>query len=434
MKQTKQIIGWAAYDWANSAFATAVMTVFFPLLFKGFWGADLDVNRSTLVLGLTNSIASLAVVVSAPVLGAIADQRASKKKFLIFFAYLGVLMTLALSWLGEGRWIGAAALFSMGAIGFSSANVFYDSLLPKVAGEEKIDYVSGLGFAFGYLGGGILFAVNVLMMQYPHWVGAGDAAGAARLAFVTVGLWWGVFTIPLIAWVKEERTGITPSANLVLSGFRKVVRTFGRIRELRATFLFLVAYWFYIDGVDTIIRMAVDFGLSIGLSAQDLVPAILLTQFVGFPCAMLFGKLGEMWDAKKCILIGIAVYLFVTAYAVFMTEKYEFFILAAAVGLVQGGVQALSRSFYSRLIPPGQEAEFYGFYNMLGKFAAIIGPSLIGLTGLMARGMGYSADIASRSSIASIVFLFIIGGALLLRVDEKQGKRDAVGVTRGEGR
>lgn len=426
MKDKKQVWGWIMYDWANSAFSTTVMGVFFPVFFKEFWCAGIDVTRSTLMLGLTNSIATLMVVISAPILGAIADQGSNKKKFLIGFAYLGVVMTSLLFLLGEGRWAVASFTFGLAIIGFSAANVFYDALLPSVAGEEKIDFISGLGFAFGYLGGGLLLALNALMARNPDWFGLANGTEGVRFSFLTVAIWWGLFSLPLVKWVKEEKRHRAPPKDMIIIGFRKVFQTFRKIRRMPMTFTFLIAYWLYIDGVDTIVRMAADFGLSIGFSSMDIILAFLITQFVGFPSAIFFGKLGEKWDAKKSILIAIIVYFFVTFYGMLMTETYEFYMLAITIGLVQGGVQALSRSFYSRMIPPSREAEFYGFYNMLGKFAAIIGPMLMGTMGVLVRSMGFSANMASRSGIGSIVILFILGGILLYRVDEKQGHRDAL--------
>ncbi len=424
MNNKKQIFGWAMYDWANSAFATTVMAGFFPIFFKVFWNAGVDDTESTFRLGIANSVASLIVAASAPILGAIADRGSQKKRFLIFFAYVGVLMTSTLFLLGQGQWVLASIIYGIGIIGFSGANVLYDSLLPSVASEEKIDYISGLGFALGYLGGGILFAINVMMYQRPDLFGLENPDEAIKFTFLTVGLWWGLFTIPLIIWVKEEKANVVSSENLIIAGFQQLSYTFRKIRQLRMTFLFLIAYWLYIDGVDTIVRMAVDFGLSIGFQPCDLVLALLITQFVGFPSAIAFGKLGQKWNVKKSIFIGIIVYFFVTMFAMLMTDIYEFYILAGVIGLVQGGVQALSRSFYSRLIPPNQVAEFYGFYNMLGKFAAIIGPLLIGGVGMIAQNIGYSENIASRAGIGSIVILFILGGILLYKVDEKQGKID----------
>jgi UMF1 family MFS transporter len=437
-KNRKAIWGWALYDWANSAFATTVMAGFFPIFFKQFWSAGADVNVSTAQLGFGNSIASLMVAIMAPILGAIADKGSAKKKFLVFFAYLGVLMTAALFLVQEGQWIWAIFIFAMGIIGFSGANVFYDSLLPGIVGEEKIDYVSGLGFSMGYLGGGLLFLINVLMTLMPQKFGLPDAAAAVRVSFLTVALWWGLFTLFTIFWVPEKK--ITSADNngesIVVAGFRQFVGTFKKIRHLKVVFLFLLAYWFYIDGVDTIIRMAVDYGLSLGFESTDLIVALLIVQFVGFPAALVFGKLGERWGVRKSIYLAIAIYMGVTVWGTMMTDKMEFYILAVAIGLVQGGIQALSRSYYSRLIPKNKAAEYYGFYNMLGKFSVILGPVLMGLVGLIAKRILMPpaatpeqvitvGQLASRWGIGSILILFIVGAILFYFVDEEKGREQA---------
>ncbi|MDX2502447.1 MAG: MFS transporter, partial [Deltaproteobacteria bacterium] len=263
MESNKKVVwGWVMYDWANSAFATTVMAGFFPIFFKQYWSYGADVNVSTAQLGFGNSIASLLVALMAPILGAIADKGSAKKKFLIFFAYLGVLMTAGLFLVGKGQWAWAIFIYAMGIIGFSGANVFYDSLLPGIVGEEKIDYVSGLGFAMGYLGGGLLFLVNVLMTLMPQKFGLPDAATAVRYSFISVALWWGLFMLFTIFWVPEEKSSTTAEKgeNIVVAGFKQFFGTFKKIRHLKMVFLFLMAYWFYIDGVDTIIRMAVDYG------------------------------------------------------------------------------------------------------------------------------------------------------------------------------
>jgi UMF1 family MFS transporter len=437
-KNRKAIWGWALYDWANSAFATTVMAGFFPIFFKQFWSAGADVNVSTAQLGFGNSIASLMVAIMAPILGAIADKGSAKKKFLVFFAYLGVLMTAALFLVQEGQWIWAIFIFAMGIIGFSGANVFYDSLLPGIVGEEKIDYVSGLGFSMGYLGGGLLFLINVLMTLMPQKFGLPDAAAAVRVSFLTVALWWGLFTLFTIFWVPEKK--ITSADNngesIVVAGFRQFVGTFKKIRHLKVVFLFLLAYWFYIDGVDTIIRMAVDYGLSLGFESTDLIVALLIVQFVGFPAALVFGKLGERWGVRKSIYLAIAIYMGVTVWGTMMTDKMEFYILAVVIGLVQGGIQALSRSYYSRLIPKNKAAEYYGFYNMLGKFSVILGPVLMGLVGLIAKRILMPpaatpeqvitvGQLASRWGIGSILILFIVGAILFYFVDEEKGREQA---------
>ena len=437
-KSRKAIWGWALYDWANSAFATTVMAGFFPIFFKQFWSYGADVNVSTAQLGFGNSIASLIVALLAPILGAIADKGSAKKKFLVVFAYLGVLMTAALFLVQKGQWAWAIFVYAMGIIGFSGANVFYDSLLPGIVGEEKIDFVSGLGFAMGYLGGGLLFLINVLMSLIPQKFGLPDATTAVRFSFLSVALWWGLFTLFAIFWVPEEKRAMTDKGGIgnVAAGFRQFAGTFKKIRNLKVVFLFLLAYWFYIDGVDTIIRMAVDYGLSLGFESKDLIGALLIVQMVGFPAALVFGKLGQSWSVRKSIYLAIAIYLGVTIWGATMTQKIEFYIMAMAIGLVQGGIQALSRSYYSRLIPKNKAAEYYGFYNMLGKFAVILGPVLMGLVGLIARRILMPpaptpeqivavGQLASRWGIASILILFIVGAILFYFVDEEKGREQA---------
>jgi len=438
MKQKSKLIwGWAMYDWANSAFATTVMAGFFPVFFKKYWSLGTDVNQSTAMLGFGNSLASLLVALMAPVLGAIADKGSLKKKFLIFFAYLGVLMTAGLYLIEKGDWLMAVFVYVMGVIGFSGANIFYDSLLPSVADEDKVDSVSSLGYSMGYLGGGILFLLNVFMTLQPEFFGLADASEAVRWSFITVALWWGIFTIVTILWVDEpkiEKGEIRK--NSIIEGIKQLFKTFNEIRHLKTVLLFLLAYWFYIDGVDTIVKMAVDYGMSIGFESNDLIVALLIVQFVGFPAALVFGYLGEKWGVRKSIFLAIAVYICITFWGMLMRERYEFYVLAIVIGLVQGGIQALSRSYYSRLIPKNQSAEYFGFYNMLGKFAAIIGPALIGIVGLWARNalmpeLPSAEQIlkvsqqASRLSIGSVVILFVIGAILLFFVDEEKGKEEA---------
>ncbi|HUU80477.1 MAG TPA: MFS transporter, partial [Acidobacteriota bacterium] len=270
-KEKKALWGWALYDWANSAFATTVMAGFFPIFFKKYWSYGTDINVSTAQLGFGNSIASLLVALMAPVLGAIADRGSARKKFLIFFTYLGVLMTSSLFLVEKGEWAWAIFIYAMGIVGFSGANVFYDSLLPGVAGEDKIDYASGLGFAMGYLGGGLLFLINVLMTLMPERFGLPDSASAVRYSFVSVSLWWGLFAVFTIRWVPEQKENSRShqTGSLIGDGLRQLIGTFRKARHLKTVFLFLLAYWFYIDGVDTIIRMAVDYGMSLGFDSND---------------------------------------------------------------------------------------------------------------------------------------------------------------------
>jgi UMF1 family MFS transporter len=338
---------------------------------------------------------------------------------------------------GKGEWMMAIFVYMMGVIGFSGSNIFYDSLLPSVADESKVDSVSSLGFAMGYLGGGLLFLLNVVMTLQPAIFGLADASEAVRWSFVSVAFWWGAFTFITIAWVPEPEIGNNKrQGSLVSDGFNQLYRTFQEIRHLKTVLLFLLSYWFYIDGVDTIIKMAVDYGISIGFESNDLIIALLIVQFVGFPAALIFGRLGERWGVRPSIFLAIVVYIAVTIWGTMMREKYEFYVLAIVIGLVQGGIQALSRSYYSRLIPKNQAAEYYGFYNMLGKFAAIIGPALMAVVGLTMRNVLMPesptaeqlievGQDASRWSIASIIVLFVIGGTLLFFVDEEKGRAEA---------
>lgn len=421
----KNIIGWALYDWANSAFATTVMAGFFPIFFKQFWSAGADTTVSTARLGVANSVAGVTVALLAPVLGAIADKGTSKKKFLFFFAYMGVVMTLSLYMVAEGNWPLAIMLYIFASVGFSGGNIFYDSLITGVASEKRLDFVSALGFSLGYLGGGLLFAINVWMTLNPETFGFENAGEAVRFSFLTVGLWWALFSIPLFLFVKEPESGRRVSGvDAVTEGLIQLRNTFREVRYLKTVFLFLAAYWLYIDGVDTIVRMAVDYGISIGFKTDDLILALLITQFVGFPSAIAFGYIGQKIGAKRAIFIAIAVYLFVTIWGAFMKDKSEFYILAIIVGLVQGGIQALSRSFYARIIPVSKSAEYFGFYNMLGKFAAVLGPIVMGAVGLFVRSLGYRSDIASRASITSISLFFIVGGVLFYFVDEEKGREE----------
>lgn len=411
------IWSWSLYDWANSAFSTTVMAGFFPVFFKQYWSLGVDPTLSTARLGLANSLAGILVALLAPLLGAIADQGGARKKFLAFFAFLGVVMTLALFFVSKGQWVFAAGFFVIATLGFSGANIFYDALLPSVASKKKMDFVSTHGYALGYIGGGLLFAVNVAMTINPTAFGLANPAAAVRVSFLTVGLWWALFTIPLLLYVQELKNPVPPAQGYVLvRGFRQLAQTFHEIRKLKVIFLFLLAYWFYIDGVYTMIRMAVDYGMSIGLASKDLILALLLTQFVGFPSTLAFGKLADRISAKKAILIGIVVYLGVSVWGAMMKSSYEFYLLAVTIGLVQGGIQALSRSYYAKLIPAEKSAEYFGFFNMVGKFSAILGPVLIGGVGLFLRSLGTGSVLASRLSISSVGILFIIGGILFALV------------------
>jgi UMF1 family MFS transporter len=314
----------------------------------------------------------------------------------------------------------------MGTIGFSGGNIFYDALITAVASEERMDFVSALGFSLGYLGGGGLFAVNVWMTLRPGTFGFESAGQAVQFSFLSVALWWALFSLPLIVFVREPQAlRGEPDSSSILEGVRQLGDTFHQIRHLKHIFLFLIAYWCYIDGVDTIIRMAVDYGISIGFKSNDLILALLVVQIIGFPSSIAFGYLGGSLGTRRAIFVAIAIYLLATLWSAFMQTKWEFYALAAAVGLVQGGIQALSRAFFAKLIPVGKEAEFFGFYNMIGKFGVVFGPLFVGMVGLFVRSLGFASDAAARVGIGSIVIFFITGGVLLFFVNEEIGRKES---------
>jgi len=411
--KNKTVYSWVLYDWANSAFAVCILTVFYPLFFKSYWHPDVAATTSTFHLGLSNSIASIVIVLIAPVIGSIADNSNTKKWFLLFFAFMGILMTAGLYFIHQGEWLVAAGFYVVASIGFMGANIFYDSLLLIVADNTELDIISGLGYAFGYIGGGILFIINILLVTYPEWFGLADKTIAVRISFISVAIWWLVFSIPIMLYVPELKSKKSNSIlQTIKLGLIQLKDTFHEIKKFKIVVLFLISYWLYIDGVDTIVRMSVDYGMSIGLDTNNLIIAILITQFVGFPAAIAFGFIGNKYGPKRGILIAIVVYIFVTLYAVSLSTALEFYIMAIIIGLVQGGVQSLSRSFFARIIPAEKSAEFFGFYNMMGKFAAVLGPLLVGGVAVITT--------SSRYSMLSLIILFVLGGVILYFVDEQK--------------
>jgi len=415
-RNSRKIWSWAFYDWANSAFATTVIAGFFPIFFKEYWSTGVPATESTFRLGVANSLSSLLVLAMAPVLGAIADQGTYKKRLLLFFAAVGIVFTASLATIGEGRWSLAVAAYVLAAIGFAGANVFYDALIVNVAPPARYEWASSLGFGLGYLGGGLLFAGCVIMTLQPALFGLDSAQQAVKLSFLVTALWWALFTIPLARNVSERtrRTDVG-WAEAVPAGWLQLRSTLGRVRQYRQVVTFLVAYWLYIDALDTIVRMAVDYGLALGFDSRDLITALLIVQFVGFPAALAFGFLGQRIGPKRGILIGLGMYGLITVWAFFMDQTWEFYGMAIAIGLVQGGVQALSRSLYARLIPRRASAEFFGFYNLLGKFAAVLGPVLVGWVAVLTG--------SNRASILILLVLFAAGAILLTRVKVEQADK-----------
>ena len=406
------------YDWANSAFATTVMAGFFPLFFKAYWADPGNPEESTFYLGLANSLASIIVAALAPFLGAIADRGSAKKKFLFTFAFFGIVMTSGLWFVAQGYWQMAVIFYVAASVGFSGGNIFYDSLLPSIADESKVNYASSLGYALGYIGGGLLFLLNVLMFKFPETFGLSDSAAAIKLSFVSVAIWWALFSIPVMLFVREPQIyDRVPLSKAVTLGWKQLRDTLRDIRHLKVVGLFLLAYWFYIDGVDTIVKMAVDYGMSLNFEESALITALLIVQFVAFPAALIYNWIASRIGTKRAIEIAIMAYCFITLLGYFMQTEQHFFVLAILVGLFQGGIQALSRSLYTRLIPAEKAAEFFGFFNMLGKFAAVLGPMLMGSVTLLTGN--------ARLGILSILILFAIGLYLLRKVDISEGERMA---------
>jgi len=414
MGDRRKIASWALYDWANSAFAITVMSAFFPLFLKQYWSDGAEATLTTFRLGLANSIGGIAIALLSPILGAIADQGGTRKRFLILFAAMAIVMTCGLQFAARGEWPLAIVLYVVATIGFSGSNSFYDALLVSVASEDQLHKVSSLGFALGYLGGGLLFAVNVAMTLWPARFGLADASEAVRLSFGMVAAWWAVFSIPLLVFVKEPAADRVSGWAAASAGVRQLAATLREIRRLRNPALFLLAYLLYIDGVGTVARMALDYGMALGFDEKKLIVALLITQFVGLPATLAFGHLGARFGAKSGIYVGLGVYITATVWGYAMDEVWEFYALAVIIGMVQGGVQSLSRSLFARIMPVTRAGEFFGFYNMLGKFAVVLGPLLMGSAAL--------ATGSSRAAILVIVALFVAGGVLLYFVDEPRAR------------
>jgi MFS transporter, UMF1 family len=415
----KVINAWCMYDWANSAFATTIMAAVLPTFYSSVAGANLTGNQATVYWGYTTAIGMLIVAVMAPILGAIADHSGIKKRLLGGFALLGIFFTAMLYFVSTGDWLKASIFFVIANIGFGGANIFYDSLLPHVARPGEIDQVSTRGYAMGYLGGGLLLAVNLAMIMFPEYFLLPNAEIATRVSFVTVAIWWAVFSIPLFRQVAEPpASGIRAAGvNPVTGGLRRLGQTFREIRRYRELLKFIIAFWLYNDGIGTIIKMATIYGAEIGIGTTDLVGALLLTQFVGIPFSILFGKLARRIGTKPSIFLGLGVYTLISIAGYFMSEAWHFWVLAGTVGLVQGGSQALSRSLFGAMVPRTRTAEFFGFYDVSAKVAGIAGPFLFAIVGQLTG--------SSRLSIISLVVFFIGGGLILATVDEKEGIRVA---------
>jgi len=413
----KIINAWCMYDWANSAFATTVMAAVLPTYYGAVAAAGLPGNTATVYWGYTSALAMLINAIMSPILGAVADYLGAKKRFLAFFAVLGIFFTSLLVLVGKGDWLLALILYVLGYIGFGGANVFYDSLLPHIAKPEDIDYVSSKGYALGYLGGGLLLAVNIVMILFWSKLGLPSQEMASRLSFLSVGIWWAVFSIPILRIVPEPVVPETrrERINPFKAAFQRLGNTFRDIQQYRELMKFIVAFWLYNDGIGTIIKMATIYGTEIGIGQTDLIGALLLTQFVGIPFSLLFGKLAKWLGTKRSIYLALGVYTLISIAGYFMTSAWQFWLLAGMVGLVQGGSQALSRSLFGVMVPKPKSAEFFGFYDVSSKFAGIVGPAVFAMVGQLTG--------SSRLSIVSLIIFFVSGALILTQVNEEEGIR-----------
>ena len=417
-KKYKKIINsWAMYDWANSAFATTIMAAVLPIYYRAIAEPTLTGNQITSYWAYTNSIALLLIAIISPILGAMADFKGHKKRYLTIFALGGIVATAFMFFLTTGDWFLASSLFILGNIGFAGANVFYDSLLPHIAKKDDIDQISTRGYAMGYVGGGILLAINLAMIMFaPDHL----TAFMTRISLASVAVWWLVFTIPLLKNIPEPPRQVFKGemdSNPIKAGFHRLGETFKEIRKYGDLFKFLVAFWLYNDGIGTIIKMATTYGDEIGIDSTSLIIVLLIVQFVGIPFSFAFGWLAKKIGTKKSIYLGLGVYSLISIGGYFLSNATHFLILGFAVAMVQGGAQALSRSLYARMVPKSQSAEFFSFFSVSGKFAGIFGPLVFGLVSQLFGN--------SRLGIISLIVFFITGGLMFTRVDEQEGIRVA---------
>lgn len=414
-----ELRAWAMYDWANSSFATTIMAAMLPIYFSNVAAGDLPPNIRTAYWGYISGIALALMAVFAPIMGAIADVTGGQKKFLAFFTIVGSLASMGLWFVHRGDWVLASTLFLVGNIGFAGALVFYDSMLPSIARPDEIDRVSAAGFAIGYVGGGVLLALNLAWTLKPELFGFPDKGVAARASFVSVGIWWLIFSIPIWRKVPGLPASRTASeiGHPILIGFKRLTTTAREVSRYKQVVIYLIGFWFYTDGIGTIIKMATMFGAEIGIGETHLIGALLLVQFLGIPATFAFGAFAERLGAKPALMVTLGVYSGICVLGYFMTTAWHFWVLAGLVALVQGGSQALSRSLYAVIVPKSKAAEFFSFNSVFGKFAGILGPFLFGI---VAETTG-----SSRLSILFLVSFFAIGMACLALLDVEEGRRAA---------
>jgi UMF1 family MFS transporter len=408
---TKQERSWILYDCANSAQTLIVTTAILPIFFKTYAAPEMTDEQSTFWWGLGNTVAALIVAVMAPILGAFADHRGIKKKLFAAFLVGGVCSTAALTFVSEGGWQLCLVIYACSTIGFYGATVFYDSFLVDVTESDRMDWVSSMGFACGYIASTVPYILCMLLITFHASVGFDSPVPATRIAFLITAVWWFALSIPMLRNV-EQKYWVPPSDHPIRESLDRLFQTIREIPKYRHLFLFLLAFFLYIDGVHTIYKMAMPFGIDVGIGTSELMVILLYTQVVAFPFAILYGKLAARFTAKRMILVGIGTYFVVTVLAYNISASWHFWALATLIGTAQGGIQSLSRSFYGKLVPKDRSAQFFGFYDIFGKFAAILGPVMVGGFGLALGD--------TRKGVFSLILLFLAGGLLLLKVDERK--------------
>jgi len=424
---TRQARAWAMYDWANSGVYTLVITAVFPIFFAEWVSAEKALATSRFTLATTIGLTLIAVL--SPFLGTLADQSASKLRLLAVFLAVGVAGVMGMFFIRQGAWFYALSCFVLVTIGINGSFVFYDALLPHVAPPGDGDRLSSAGYALGYLGGGVVLAIGLGMIQAPgvfgfpvgEGLGPGPASLPHRSGFLLAAVWWVIFSIPLFRRVPEPPAAPRPPGHaghhVVAETFAQLARTFHDLRRYRDAFLFLVAFLIYNDGIGTIIKLATVYGTEVGINATTMIAAIVVTQFVGVPFAFLFGALAGRIGARSSIFVGIAAYIGITILGYFMRTDAHFIMLAVLVGMVQGGTQALSRSLFAAMIPAAKSGEFFGFFSVFDKGASILGPLVFWLI-LELTG-------SSRNAILSLIAFFLVGAALLAGVNVDRGKAAA---------
>jgi UMF1 family MFS transporter len=424
-----ELRAWAMYDWAVSAVQTTIMVAVFPVYFVNIARSDLPESRATQAIATANTVVAIVLALLSPVLGAVSDYVAAKKRMLGASMLVGAAAVAGMFFVQQGDYQLALVLFVISLIGASASTVFYDALLPHIARHDEIDRVSSAGYAIGYVGGGVLLALNLAWILKPQWFGLpsgpnlSDSAGTlpTRLAFLSVAVWWVIFSIPLFRRVPEpprtrERDEVA-QGNVLLTPFIRVGETFRALRGYKQGFLMLLAFMIYNDGIQTIQKMAATYGKELGIADTVLIASILIVQFVGFPFAFLFGMIAGRIGAKRTIFIGLLVYAGISVLGFYMRTAWHFMLLAAMVATVQGGTQALSRSLFASLIPAHKSGEFFGFYSVFEKFASVFGPLLFWVT--------IATTGSSRNAILSVIFFFAIGALVLSRVRVAEGQRAA---------